>query len=260
MAHSRLLRPSKYVRSGVISESTTPAIARGPLKRREDARTRDPRAGDRPSDGCTSEAAATRSKRDAGLPAHPVEQVEEVLRRQVSGGSRGVRTACRARRPRSRRSGRPERSPSHDVRERRPARVVEVEGEPLRAGPPASTAFAHDLRHLRRDGDPDRVADRDLVAPELRTEPRRDRRGRLRGDRPLVGAAEDAVRRSRGRGCPAALARASTGAKSRERLRRSTRSMFWRLNVSEAAVKTAISRAPARGPGRALSRSGTRTG
>ena len=147
-------------------------------------------------------------------------------------------------------------SPSGDVRERRAARVVEVERE-ARERHARVHAAPDDLGHLCGNADADRVADRHLVAPRVE-QPARDAGGRGRRDRALVRAAEahDTYPRTR---IPASRARRITGAKrandsSIEAL------MFFRLNVSDAAVKTAISRAPAASARSSPFSFGTRTG
>ena len=181
------LSSARRIREGMAGTEFTPDAwlrsPRGPERRarRDAARGRRTRARDA--------AATTRRKIHARFVAHAVEHEEQVLGRDVARRARRVRAAAEAAR---RRVEDPHALAQalDDVRERGPARVVEVQREPLdrdaRLDRPPD-----DVRHLRRNADADRVADRHLVAAD-REEPRGNARDGLRRDRPLVRAAERA--------------------------------------------------------------------
>ena len=98
-------------------------------------------------------------------------------------------------------------------------------------------------RHLRRHRDADGIADRHLVAAGV-DEPARDVDDALRGPPRPRRDSRSRSRRSRARAGPRARA-SGTNAAKRAKDSSIEALVFWRLKVSLAAVKTAISRAPA---------------
>src|SRR5439155_21536494 len=106
---------------------------------------------------------------DAGLDAHAVEHVEQVLGGQVPARSGRVGTAPEAAR-RAVDGGDARLQGGEHVGEGRAPRVVEVDGEG--AGGHDLFQPAHDVGHLGRNADADGVADGDLVAPGLEQPPR----------------------------------------------------------------------------------------
>ena len=180
-------------------------------------------------------------ERDARLPARRVEEVDEVLGREVAGRAGRVRAATG---PAGRRveAADPGVEPGRDVGQRRPARVVEVVGDPFerdagRDGQPGQR------RDLARHADPDRVAEADLVDAELE-QPERDldRSGGL--DAAGVRAAEGG--RDVAAPPPAELAGARQDRRERRQRLVDASSRCWRgVNASVAAVKTAMASTPA---------------
>ena len=183
---------------------------------------------------------ATAAEVDAGLDAHAVQHVQQVLGRQVAAGARGVRAAAqaagRAVHDRRRRSRAP------PARSRAPCPACRGSGPPASparsrpAGGPSrpSPAWARRRRWCRRSRS--RRSPRPAGAAPPRP-PSPDRRGPRTGSR-------SRSRRSRG---PRRRPRCASGTNSAKRSKLSSIEalMFFRLKLSLAAVKTAISRAPA---------------
>ena len=95
----------------------------------------------------------------------PVQEIQEVLRAGVPGGSGRVRAAAQtARRGVERTNALSQ--PFGDVRERRASRVVKVDGQRLRRQ--RLPQPAHDVGHLGWHRDADGVADGDLVTAQVR--------------------------------------------------------------------------------------------
>ena len=112
-------------------------------------------------------ASRTPSSDDAVLVARGVEQVDQVLGREVARGARRVRAAAGPAGRRSRSVRTPAAEPGRDVGQRRPARVVEVVRHAGRARCPPPSREPGQLGDLVRDADADRVAEADLVGAEL---------------------------------------------------------------------------------------------
>jgi hypothetical protein len=149
---------------------------------------------------------------DAMLVAGGIEQVHQILGSEVAGRARRVRTAaCPARRCVERSD--PGVEPRGDVCERGAAGVVEVVSLPIE-GDAVVLGELDQLAHLVRDADADRVAEADLVDPELQ-EVAGDLDDARRVDGAGVGTAEGC--RDVGAPPPAELARpGEDGGKRRE--------------------------------------------
>ena len=110
-------------------------------------------------------ACSTASGSTAGLEPLPLQEPHERLGRDVARRSGRERASAQAGR-RGVEDADAGLEPGGDVLERAAAGVVQVERDPLDRD--VSAHRLDDLRHLLRPGDADRVADRDLVAPQRR--------------------------------------------------------------------------------------------
>ena len=124
---------------------------------------------------------------DAGVNAEPVEHVEQILRRQIPRGSRGIRATAEPA------GGRVEHGDASlqrgvDVDQRRPPGVVKMHGD-LRHLDAARGDRVDHRAHLARMSDPDRIAQRYFAGAHL-DQLRRDRGDRLKWNRALERATE----------------------------------------------------------------------
>src|SRR5450756_1944642 len=121
------------------------------------------------------------------LDALGVEHVDQVLGREVASGARRVGTAPG---PAGRgvEAGHAETERRHDVRERRPPRVVKMVGDPLDRDARLDRGARHRL-HGGRDRHADRIAEADLVCAEVE-EPASDSDGPRRINAAGVWASE----------------------------------------------------------------------
>src|SRR5450759_4869215 len=121
------------------------------------------------------------------LDALGVEHVDQVLGREVASGARRVGTAPGPAR-RGVEAGHAETERRHDVRERRPPRVVKMVGDPLDRDARLDRGARHRL-HGGRDRHADRIAEADLVCAEVE-EPASDSDGPRRINAAGVWASE----------------------------------------------------------------------
>src|SRR6476469_1794318 len=117
------------------------------------------RRGDEPSGGKDS------FERYAVLPARRIEEVHEVLGREVAAGAGGVRTPAGAARRRIETAD-PSGQPGRDIGERSTTRIVKVERGPL-DWDVCNRGDVGQAPNLVRNGDPDRVAEADLIGPQV---------------------------------------------------------------------------------------------
>src|ERR1019366_8298586 len=186
------LSSAKRIRCGIRSPRRgrcRPSLHRplpgGRLESLIDARRRTPRDRPRQHPGGRRD----QEKTPARLVAHAVQEIKEVFRGDVARRPGCVRAPAETTR-RGVEDPHALPQPFGHVRERRSARVVEVERE-TRQRHARVHAASDDLGHLCGNADADRVADRHLVATRVE-QPPRDASGRGRRDRALVRAAETA--------------------------------------------------------------------
>src|SRR4051812_6447612 len=101
---------------------------------------------------------------DAGFYAHAIEHVHQILRRQITGGARCVRTPADAGNG-SIEIANAELEPHERVCEGRAARIVQMQRQLGRSD--LAEKRLHDALRLQRRTDADGVAERHLVAAEL---------------------------------------------------------------------------------------------
>ena len=189
------------------------------------------------------------------LVAEPVEQVDEVLRREVAGGAGRVRAAAG---PAGRgvETADPCREARDDVGKGRPARVVEVERDAL-SGIPAS--IARPVSSPTWLGTPTPIVSPKQISSAPSSSSRSATSMARRGSTAPCTGSRTPSRHTLVATSPAHAARARTGAKASSDAA-IVIPMLRVVNASDAAVNTAIASAPA-ASARARPRAiGTRTG